>query len=324
MALNVLISRSDSAIVASSASRYPASAGSPASAASARLRSLVSGVLRSWAMLSETCFSPSFRPAMRVSMVLRFSDSRSNSSPAPVIGRRPDRSPPMMRRLASDTLSMRLSARRPTKYQISRPPSAIMPSANIRARLTTARKRSGSPRSRPTSTIIWLGRRDTSAIAACLRLADRRGLLRPTVAAVAPLRTLAVALVGKRRLGPADGFEHARLQALDIAGQDAAVGVGDQIEVGAGLAGAVLHHPHQHGQPALAVGAVEALHLLVDRLLRLRGQHARRQRRHVEDQQGRAEREQDEVERRQPRRGGPHYRGQAKGISHVCHPAFSI
>ena len=73
----------------------------------------------------------------------------------------------MMRRLASETLSMRFSARRPTKNQISSPPTAIMPSANISARCTTTRKRSGSPRSRPTSTIIWLGRRETSAIALC-------------------------------------------------------------------------------------------------------------------------------------------------------------
>ena len=34
-----------------------------------------------------------------------------------------------------------------------------MPSANISARRTTARNRSGSPRSRPTSMIIWLGKR---------------------------------------------------------------------------------------------------------------------------------------------------------------------
>ena len=92
---------------------------SPSSAASARLRSRVSGVFRSWAMLSETCFSPSFRSAIRASMTLRFSDRRSNSSPAPVTGSRPLRSPPMMRRLASETLSMRFSARRPTKNQIS-------------------------------------------------------------------------------------------------------------------------------------------------------------------------------------------------------------
>ena len=80
--------------------------------------SRVSGVFRSWAMLSETCFSPSFRSAILASMTLRFSESRSNSSPAPVTGSRPPRSPPMMRRLASETSSMRFSARRPTKNQI--------------------------------------------------------------------------------------------------------------------------------------------------------------------------------------------------------------
>ena len=52
-----------------------------ASASSARLRSRVSGVFRSCAMLSETSFRPSISASMRSSMALRFSARRSSSSP---------------------------------------------------------------------------------------------------------------------------------------------------------------------------------------------------------------------------------------------------
>src|SRR4029077_820442 len=41
----------------------------------------------------------------------------------------------------------------------------------------------------------------------------------------------AEALVDERPLGPALDLEHARLEALDVAGKDAAVSIGDQIEV---------------------------------------------------------------------------------------------
>ena len=57
-ALKVRIRPSDSSMVRSSAARYSASLPDFASASSARLRSRVSGVFRSWAMLSETSFRP--------------------------------------------------------------------------------------------------------------------------------------------------------------------------------------------------------------------------------------------------------------------------
>ena len=99
----------------------------------------------------------------------------------------------------------------------------------------------------PSTGLLWLvRRRGDRCVAARVRL--RRSAGRRTA----------------RR--PALGLEHAGLQALDIAGQDAAVGVGDQIEVGAGLARALLDHAHQQRQAAALIGAGEALHLLVDRL----------------------------------------------------------
>ncbi len=132
---------------------------------------------------------------------------------------------------------MRFNARRPTKYQISSPPIAMMLSAKISARCTTARKRSGSPRSRPTSTIIWLGRREMSAIAACLVSVVVGGASSSLTFGARPLDdAFAVALVGEWLFGPAFCLEHAGFQAFDVAGQDTAVGVGDQVEIGAWLA----------------------------------------------------------------------------------------
>ena len=98
---------------------------------------------------------------------------------------------------------------------------------------------------------------------------------------VAVLDALAVALVGERPVRPAFVREHARLEACDIAGENAAVGIGDEIEVGAGLARPLLDHPHQQRQAAALIGTRQVLHLLVDRVLGLRGEHAHRQRRHV-------------------------------------------
>ena len=81
---------------------------------------------------------------------------------------------------------------------------------------------------------------------------------------VAVLDALAVALVGERPVGPAFVGKDAGLEAFDIAGKDAAVGIGDEIEVGAGLARPLLDHPHQQRQAAALIGAGEILHLLVD------------------------------------------------------------
>src|ERR1700748_1660285 len=71
-ALKVRISPSDSSLVRSQALPYSASLPAFASASSARLRNRVSGVLRSWAMLSETSFNPIMRASIRSSMALRF------------------------------------------------------------------------------------------------------------------------------------------------------------------------------------------------------------------------------------------------------------
>ena len=64
--------------------RRPARAGRM-SAASAELRRRMSGVFRSWAMLSETSRRPFISSSMRSSMALRFADSTSNSSPVPTM-----------------------------------------------------------------------------------------------------------------------------------------------------------------------------------------------------------------------------------------------
>ncbi|MNT65651.1 hypothetical protein D3C72_2036500 [compost metagenome] len=121
-----------------------------ASAASALLRSRVSGVFRSWAMLSDTCRKPSFSFSMRPSIAFRDSESRSNSSPEPLVGSRCDRSPAMILVLASDMRSMRFSALRPMANQIMSAPRPMMPSATINAWRTRARNFCGSWRSRPT------------------------------------------------------------------------------------------------------------------------------------------------------------------------------
>ena len=114
---------------------------------------------------------------------------------------------------------------------------------------------------------------------------------------------VAEALVGKGFAGPAFGLQHAGGEAFDVAGEDLAVRIGDEIEIGAGLARAPLDGAHQQRQAAALVGLGEARHFLVDRVLRLRGQHAHRQRRHVEDEQHRAGGEKQEVEPGKPCRG---------------------
>ena len=112
-ALKVRISPSDSSIVVferGAVLRFVL--GQCAAPPRQRLRSRVSGVLRSCAMLSETSLRPCISASMRSSMALRLSASRSSSSPVPAIGSRPDRSPAMMVRVVSVMASTRLSTRR--------------------------------------------------------------------------------------------------------------------------------------------------------------------------------------------------------------------
>ena len=124
--------------------------------------------------------------------------------------------------------------------------------------------------------------------------------------AVAAGGVLAVALVEERALRPAIRLENAGLEAFDIAGKHAAVRIGEQVEVGARLARADLDDAHEQRQPAALIGAGETLRLLLDRGLRLGGEHAHRQRGHVEDEDRRAGDEQDQVQRGKARRRGPH------------------
>ena len=96
-ALKVRISPSDSSIVASSAARYSASLLAARSACSARLRSRVSGVLRSCAILSETSFSPCISASMRSSIWLRFAGEPVDLVAGAGDRQRSPRSPAMMR-----------------------------------------------------------------------------------------------------------------------------------------------------------------------------------------------------------------------------------
>ena len=84
-ALKVLINPSASEIISCKASSvfepdFP-------SAASARLRSLVRGVFKSCAMLSDIETTPVFSFSMREIKPLKLVDNRSNSSPDPEMGR---------------------------------------------------------------------------------------------------------------------------------------------------------------------------------------------------------------------------------------------
>ena len=85
------------------------------------LRSRVSGVLRSWAMLSETSRRPAISSSMRSSIALRFSASRSSSS----FGAR-DRqaSVEIARHDASARVSFMASTRRSTRRATNKPPSS--------------------------------------------------------------------------------------------------------------------------------------------------------------------------------------------------------
>ncbi|MNV52906.1 hypothetical protein D3C71_1450200 [compost metagenome] len=84
-------------------------------------RRRVSGVRRSWAMLSHTPLTSVISCSMRSSMALTMLDRRSISSGRPDTGRRWPRSPAMIRRVAASICWMRLSGRRRSRCQPARP-----------------------------------------------------------------------------------------------------------------------------------------------------------------------------------------------------------
>ncbi len=223
---------SDSSIVRSSARGRSASVSDFArSASSARLRSRVSGVFRSCAILSETCLRPPIRFSMRPSMALRLFASRSNSSPEPVTARRPPKSPRMICSEVAVIESIRFITRRVTKTPPPIPSTTTTTTDQCAAVTTicrTAARRSSM--SRPTST------------------------RKPPDAGDAHQRTVVVLLcfvdppIGNLR--PALAAHHAGRQRADIAGDALPRRRGHEIEIGARPQRAILDRDHQPAHPA--------------------------------------------------------------------------
>ncbi len=176
-ALKTRIRLSASSIEPSSAVRSSSGELAVRKASSARLRSRVSGVFRSWAMLSETCCMPAISSPMRSSMALRLSARRSSSSPVPEMARRPFRSPAMIDCAVPVMSSMRFSTRRATNQLARQPRTKTTSSDQPAARRMTIPSRSRSSTSRPTSrrkpagstktrTIARLGRSTASLVRA--------------------------------------------------------------------------------------------------------------------------------------------------------------
>jgi hypothetical protein len=233
-------------------------------------------------MLSETCFSPSFRLGdARQHGIQVFRQAVELVAERRMTGSRPERSPPMMRLLAP-THCRCVSARGGRrKTRSAAPPRPIMPSAIISARRRRPEAlRLAADRGRPARSSGWEG----AGPARSRHGADAR-CCRSTWSASFARADLAVALVGERPLGPAFRVQHTRLQALDIAGQDAAVGYrrSDRDWRRAGASARRHCAPAAAGRRAgrRAPGACTSS-LIVS--MRLRRQHARRQRRHVEDE----------------------------------------
>ena len=165
-------------------------------------------------MLSETSFSPIISASMRSSMALRFSARRSSSSPLRPTGRRPERSPAMMRWVVPVMASIRCSTRRATKMPPPRPSTMTTSSDHCAALATMPNSRRRSSRSRPTSRrkpLVEFGDAHQRAVIGGVLLVE------PAI----------------RRLGPARRGHHARRQRVDIAAERLARRRGDEIEVGA-------------------------------------------------------------------------------------------
>ncbi len=117
------------------------------------------------AILSDTCFRPSFRSAIFASIWFRLPERRSNSSPEPVTGNRPVRSPAMIRWLAKDTPSIRRNAMPANEIPYQQCAQSHHGKCKGQRPLNNLPETFGSPRSRPTRIRIWLGNTKTCASA---------------------------------------------------------------------------------------------------------------------------------------------------------------
>src|SRR5690606_4590597 len=107
-------------------------------------------------------------------------------------------------------------------------------------------------------------------------------------------------------LRPTGSIEHTGLNAFDIAGEDKAAGIRNEVEICAWLPGTNFDQPNQAGQPGALVGTREAGDLFCDCLLRLADQHARGKRAHIDDEHHRASGKQHEIKRGESCRSGLH------------------
>ena len=173
----------------------------------------------------------------------------------------------MMRRLASETLSMRFSARRPTKNQISSPPSAHHAEReHQRAAHDDAEAlRLAEVAADQHDHLVGQAREPARSPRAGVVAAWRR--LRRSASARAARDAFAIALVGERPLGPA--FDRRARRAPGS--RRCRSGCGRwrrRSDRGWRRAGATRCSidAHQQRQAAALIGAVEPLHFLVDRL----------------------------------------------------------
>ncbi len=126
-ALKVLMISSASSIVRSKPARYSLAERDSRSAASARLRRRLSGVLRSWAILSETSRRLAMSCSMRSSMALRLRESSSSSSPVPLLAIRRERSPRMIDSLVAVISAIRFKINRLASNPPARPSATSNP-----------------------------------------------------------------------------------------------------------------------------------------------------------------------------------------------------
>ena len=110
-----------------------------------------SGVRRSWATLSVTCFTSAINASMRSSIRLRFSASWSHSSRIPRSGIRLPRPVCMMARLVALIDSIRPTVRRVTEMLATPARTKIKPMAHAKAILILSPSSRRSLMSLPTS-----------------------------------------------------------------------------------------------------------------------------------------------------------------------------
>ena len=200
-------------------------------------------------MLSETSFRPVISASIRSSMALRFSASRSSSSPLRPTGSRPERSPAMMRWVVPVMASIRRSTRRATKMPPPRP-STMTTSTDHCAAV-------GDDAEQPPP-LLQVAPDQQAEAAGELGDAHQRAMI-GGVLLVEP------AIGGLR---PAGRRHHARRQRADIAGDRLPRRRGDEIEIGARPQRAVLDGEHQPAQAAprdrcRSISAISALTVVV-------------------------------------------------------------